>query len=148
VGFIAQRSSFCTTGAFSKLFLFKSWHMLSGVISLVITVFVLNLFLGQFNPGFTSQPIAHTSYLWSFLGMLLAGLAFTLGSGCPGRQLVRAGEGDLDAAIFLIGMLVGAAFSHNFLIAASPAGINTYSAIAVIIGLIYTVWLGLTVRGS
>jgi YedE family putative selenium metabolism protein len=146
VGFVAQRSSFCTTGAFGKLFLFKSWHMLAGVISFVVTAFVLNLFLGQFDPGFASQPIAHTSFLWNFLGMLLAGLAFTLGGGCPGRQLVRAGEGDIDAAIFSLGMLLGAAFSHNFLIAASPAGINTYSAIAILIGLAYTAWIGLTAR--
>jgi YedE family putative selenium metabolism protein len=146
VGFVAQRSSFCTTGAFGKLFLFKSWHMLAGVISLVVTAFALNLILGQFEPGFVGQPVAHTQFIWNFLGMLLAGLAFTLGGGCPGRQLVRAGEGDIDAAIFSLGMLVGAAFSHNFLIAASPAGINTYSAIAVLIGLAYTVWLGLTAR--
>jgi YedE family putative selenium metabolism protein len=147
VGFVAQRSSFCTTGAFGKLFLFKSWHMLAGVIALAVTAFVLNLFFGQFNPGFASQPIAHTSFLWNFLGMLLAGLAFTLGGGCPGRQLVRAGEGDVDAAIFSLGMLVGAAFSHNFLIAASPAGINTYSAVAVFTGLAFTAWLGFSMRG-
>ncbi|MBU0501876.1 MAG: YedE-related selenium metabolism membrane protein, partial [Candidatus Margulisbacteria bacterium] len=65
---------------------------------------------------------------------------------CPGRQLIMAGEGDSDAAMFSLGMLVGAAFSHNFLIAATPKGINTYSAMAVFIGLAFSLWLGLSMK--
>jgi len=60
--------------------------------------------------------------LWNFGGMVLAGLAFALAGGCPGRQLFLAGEGDGDAAVFVLGMIVGAGFAHNWLTASSPKG--------------------------
>ncbi|MCK7507013.1 MAG: hypothetical protein MZV70_25120 [Desulfobacterales bacterium] len=81
-----------------------------------------NLILGQFNAGFEGQPIAHTDHVWNFLGMALSGLAFVLAGGCPGRQLFLSGEGDMDAAIFATGMIVGAGIAHNFAMASSPKG--------------------------
>ncbi len=116
------------------------------MIALIGAALVTNLILGQFNSGFTGQPVAHTSYLWNFLGMALAGLAFTLAGGCPGRQLILSGEGDGDAAVFITGMIVGAGFAHLFSIAASPAGPGPYSAAAVIIGLAVCTVFGLTMR--
>ena len=114
VGFIAQRSRFCTMGAFRDLILFRQIHLFSGVLALVIAALVTNIVLGQFHPGFEGQPVAHTMGVWNFAGMVLAGLAFALAGGCPGRQLFLAGEGDGDAAVFVLGMLTGAAVAHNF----------------------------------
>jgi hypothetical protein len=37
--------------------------------------------------------------------MFLAGLAFCLAGGCPGRQLILSGEGDADAGVFVMGMI-------------------------------------------
>ncbi|MFC1770324.1 YedE family putative selenium transporter [Candidatus Margulisiibacteriota bacterium] len=142
VGIIAQRSRFCTIGGFRDLFLFKQFHLISGAVSLLLTVFVLNLLLGTFNLGFEGQPVAHSSWAWNFLGMVLAGLAFALAGGCPGRQLVLAGEGDTDAAMFSLGMLTGAGVAHNFLLTASPKGIGAHSAFAVIFGLAVLVLIG------
>ncbi|HHW14257.1 MAG TPA: YedE-related selenium metabolism membrane protein, partial [Firmicutes bacterium] len=146
VGFLAQRSRFCTIGGLRDLILFRNAHLFNGVLTLVATAFVTNLLLGQFHPGFAGQPVAHTDGVWNFGGMLLAGLAFTLAGGCPGRQLVLSGEGDGDAATFVLGMLTGAAFAHNFSMAASPAGPGPYSAAAVVIGLAVCGVLGLTMR--
>jgi uncharacterized protein len=146
IGFLAQRSRFCTVGAIRDLILMKNMHLFSGVVALVLAAFLTNLALGQFKPGFAGQPIAHTDGLWNFVGMLLAGLSFTLAGGCPGRQVFLAGEGDGDAAIFVIGMLVGAGFAHNFNLASSPAGPSPYGPAAVIIGIIVCVVLGLTMR--
>lgn len=146
VGFLAQRSRFCTIGGLRDLILFRNAHLFNGVLALVATAFATNLLLGQFHPGFAGQPVAHTDGLWNFGGMLLAGLAFTLAGGCPGRQLVLSGEGDGDAATFVLGMLTGAAFAHNFSLAASPAGPGPYSAAAVVIGLAVCVVLGVTMR--
>lgn len=146
VGFIAQRSRFCTVGAIRETLLTKDTHLLQGVVALIGAALVTNLILGQFNPGFTGQPVAHTSYLWNFLGMALAGLAFTLAGGCPGRQLILSGEGDGDASVFITGMIVGAGFAHLFSIAASPAGPGPYSAAAVIIGLAVCTVFGMTMR--
>ncbi len=84
--------------------------------------------------------------LWNFGGMVLAGLAFALAGGCPGRQLFMAGEGDGDAGVFVLGMIVGAAFAHNFLLASSPQGVGQYGIIATIIGLIFCLGIGFTMR--
>jgi YedE family putative selenium metabolism protein len=148
VGFLAQRSRFCTMGAFRDLILFRQIHLLLGLISLVVLAFVVNLAVGQFHAGFANQPVAHTMHLWNFGGMVLAGLAFALAGGCPGRQLFMAGEGDGDSAVFVLGMLVGAAFAHNFGLASSPSGVGPYGIAAVIIGLIVCLFIGFTMRES
>jgi hypothetical protein len=156
VGFIAQRTRFCTMGSIRDAMLVRDFHLMGGVIALVIFAFVTNLFLGQVNFGLVGQPIAHSDYLWNFMGMILAGLAFVLAGGCPGRQLILAGEGDGDAGIFVLGMIVGAAFAHNFALAAKPdriidgvvqvGGISGYGMVAVLIGIGVCSIIGLTMR--
>ncbi|UCF08637.1 MAG: YedE-related selenium metabolism membrane protein, partial [Thermoplasmata archaeon] len=85
-------------------------------------------------------------HLWNFMGMVLAGLAFVLAGGCPGRNLVLSGEGNADSGIFIVGMLTGAAFAHNFRLASSPSGTGDWGPAAVIFGLIICVIIGLTMR--
>jgi uncharacterized protein len=80
------------------------------------------------------------------MGMAVAGLAFALAGGCPGRQLFMAGEGDGDAAVFALGMIIGAAVSHNFGLASSPQGIGPHGVAAVIVSLIVLLFIGLTMR--
>lgn len=146
VGIIAQRSRFCTMGAIRDLILFGQTHLLGGIAGLFVFAFLTNLLFGQFNAGFANQPVAHTMHVWNFSGMALAGLAFALAGGCPGRQLFLSGEGDGDAAVFVLGMIVGAAVSHNLALASSPAGVGPYGAAAVITGLIVCVFIGFTMR--
>lgn len=146
IGFAAQRSRFCTMGALRDLFLFRQTHLFMGIVGLAVAAFVTNLILGQFKPGFAGQPVAHTMAVWNFAGMLLAGLAFALAGGCPGRQLFLSGEGDGDAGVFVLGMITGAGISHNFGLASSPTGIGHYGVQAVIGGLAVCVFIGLTMR--
>lgn len=131
VGFLAQRSRFCTMGAFRDLIMFRHIHLLTGVLAFVAAAFALNVVLGKVNVGFEGQPVAHAAHLWNFLGMLTAGWAFALAGGCPGRQIFMAGEGDADSGLFVSGMIVAAAFAHNFGLASSPAGIGPYGDVAV-----------------
>ena len=146
IGFLAQRSRFCTMGAFRDLILFKQIHLFSGVVALIVFAFITNLIVKQFHPGFAGQPVAHTMHLWNALGMVLAGLAFALAGGCPGRQLFLSGEGDTDAGIFVVGMVAGAAFAHNFGLASSPNGIGPHGLAAVVIGLIVCATIGFTMK--
>lgn len=153
VGFLAQRTRFCTMGSIRDVILMRDTHLISGVIALLVTAFLINLVLTLAVPdlslikvGFADQPVAHDNHLWNFLGMVLAGLAFALAGGCPGRQLFLSGEGDGDAAVFVLGMITGAAFSHNFGLASSPAGPGPYGPIAVIIGLIVCGVIGFLAR--
>jgi len=144
IGALAQRSRFCTMGALRDVMLTRDFHLISGVMALVVFAFVTNLIFGQFKPGFEGQPVAHTNLLWNFLGMSLAGLAFALAGGCPGRQLFLSGEGDTDAGIFVLGMIVGAGISHNFAMASSPKGVAAFGPIAVIFGIIFCLIIGFT----
>jgi len=146
VGFVAQRSRFCTMGALRDLILFRQIHLFAGFMALLAAAFITNLILGQFHPGFANQPVAHTQGLWNFSGMAVAGLAFALAGGCPGRQLFLAGEGDGDAAVFVLGMLAGAAFSHNFGLASSPQGVGPNGIVAVFVCLVVCLAIGLAMR--
>jgi uncharacterized protein len=146
IGVLAQRSRFCTMGAFRDVILIKDFHLISGVAALLAFAFAMNLILGQFKPGFEGQPIAHTDHVWNFLGMTVAGLAFVLAGGCPGRQLFLSGEGDMDAAIFATGMIVGAGIAHNFAMASSPKGIGAFGPAAVVVGLAFCLIIGFTQR--
>ncbi|GLP97327.1 YedE family putative selenium transporter [Paraferrimonas sedimenticola] len=148
IGALAQRSRFCTMGAIRDVFVAKDFHLISGVLSLLFFAFIANLMLGQFNPGFEGQPIAHTNSLWNFIGMTLAGCAFVMAGGCPGRQLIKAGEGDGDAATFVIGMVIGAAFAHNFMLASSPKGVTEFAPYAVILGFIFILGLAFSARAK
>lgn len=148
IGFLAQRTRFCTMGAIRDLILLKDNHLMSGVLALLGTAFLANLVLGQFYPGFVDQPVAHTDHLWNFGGMVLVGLASVLAGGCPGRQLFLSGEGDGDGAVFTLGMFSGAAFAHNFATASSSAGPAAWGPMAVIIGLIFCLIIGFSMRDS
>ena len=67
--------------------------------------------------------------------MLVAGLTFVLGGGCPGRQLFASGEGSTDATVFALGMLFGGALAHRLGTASSAAGVSPNGPLAVGIGL-------------
>jgi len=146
IGFLAQRSRFCTIGAFRNVFLIRDMHLFWGVLALVVANAGANLALGQFKWGMEGQPIAHTQTLWNILGMALAGLAFTLAVGCPGRQFILAGEGDSDAGVFCMGLIAGSALAHNLNLASSPAGVSAFGPAAVIVGVAVCVIVGLTMR--
>ncbi len=88
-----------------------------------------------------TRNISGTFWAWRF-----PGLAFVLAGGCPGRQLFLSGEGDMDAAIFAIGMIVGAGIAHNFAMASSPKGIGAFGPAAVIVGFLFCLIIGFTQR--
>ena len=136
VGALAQYTRLCMVGGFRDMILFREPKLLIGFCMIFVTALIGNLVLGKFNLGFTEQPVAHNDALWNFLGMLLAGFGCCLLGGCPLRQMVMAGEGNTDSAITYLGLLVGAAFCHNFGLAASGKGPTPNGKVAVIIGLI------------
>jgi len=146
VGWLAQRSRFCTVGAIRDLVMLRDGHLFKGVLAFIAMAFITNILLGQFKMGMTGQPIAHTNILWNFMGMVLSGLAFTLAGGCPGRQFIMSGEGDGDAGIFILGMVVGAGFAHNFSMASSGAGPGAFGPSATIVGILFCLAIGFLMR--
>ncbi len=135
VGALAQRTRLCMVGGIRDTILFRDWTLLTGFVSIFLTILVLNLATGAFQFGFANQPVAHTDGLWNFIGMLVVGFGSVLLGGCPLRQLVLAGEGNADSAITVLGLLVGGAFAHNFKLASSAAGPTLYGQVATILGL-------------
>ena len=136
VGGLAQYTRLCMVGGIRDFILFRETRLLIGFVAILVAAFVGTLAIGKFNLGFLEQPVAHSDGLWNFLGMVLAGYGCCLLGGCPLRQLVLTGEGNTDSAITFLGLLVGAAFSHNFALAASGKGPSANGKMAVIIGLI------------
>lgn len=136
IGALAQRSRMCMAGGIRDVFLIKDPGMLMGYIAVFVVALIGNLITGNFHFGFADQPVAHTDFVWNFLGMALVGYGSTLIGGCPLRQCIMAGEGSADAAICVVGMAVGAAFCHNFGLAASAAGVPVNGQVAAIIGFV------------
>jgi hypothetical protein len=144
IGVLAQRSRLCFVGGIRNIILIKDFHLFQGLLGFLVLCIILNLILGQFKLG--AHPIAHTNHLASFLGMIVVGLGSIMVGGCPFRQMILAGSGNTDSGISVLGMLVGVAFAHNFLLAAKPQGVSIHGMIAVIIGIILFLIIGFTNR--
>ena len=136
----------CFVGGWRDLIMVRDTYLFGGIAAFFIGAIVVNAILGNINWGFVGQPIAHDNHLWNFLSMMLVGLAATLLGGCPLRQMILSGEGDIDAGSTVLGLIVGAAFAHNFLTTASPAGIGANSVAAIIIGLVFCLGAGFFFR--
>ncbi len=142
VGILMHKSKFCSVGAFSRAFR-GDFSMFWGIVAIIASASIVNFALGQYKFGFEGQAIAHNDFVWNFLGMVLAGLCFSLSEGCPGKHLVQMGTGNLSSVIFILGMVAGAAIAHNFLLASSPNGISAYAPWAVGLGFLFAIYLGI-----
>lgn len=148
VGALCQRTRFCTVAASRDAIMFKDFNMLWGFLAVIAACVVGNLIVGKFNVSFAEQPVAHTDGLWNALGMVLVGWGSVYLGGCPLRQLVLAGEGNSDSAVTVTGYIVGAALCHNFALASSGKGPTANGMIAVVIGLVVLVVIGLLNKGK
>ena len=140
LGALAQRSRFCITGSIRNTFLMglrvpAMW----GLLTFIVAALVVNVVTGRFRLGLYGQPGAHLEYLWSFLGMGLVGWISVLIGGCPFRQLIKAGEGDADAGLVVVGMFIGGALAQSWGIASTAAGVSLYGKVAVLTGFFFVV---------
>ena len=143
VGAFAYKTRLCMVGGLRDVIMFKDFYLVQGFVAIIVAALVGNVLMGKFNLGFDGQPVAYNDALWNFLGMALTGLGSALLGGCPLRQLILAGEGNSDSTITVLGMVVGAAFCHNFGLASSGNGPTPNGQIAVIIGFIVMIAIGL-----
>ena len=135
-GVAAQRTRLCTMGGIRDAILFKDYYLLMGVGAILIAALAGNLAFGTFKLGFEAQPIAHTDGLWNFLGLFLTGWGSVLLGGCPLRQLILSAEGNTDSAVTVMGLITGAAISHNFGLASSAKGVTVNGQTAVLLLLV------------
>lgn len=147
-GVIAQRIRMCTIGGIRDVVLTKNMDLFAILGGFFIVMLIGNIVIGKFKLGFADQPIAHAQHIWNFLGLYAVGFAGVLAGGCPLRQIILAGQGSSDAAVTFLGLLVGAAFCHNFGLASSAAsaeaagGPSMAGKVAVILCILVTFIIG------
>lgn len=130
-GMIAQKNRVCFAGGLRDIILMKNFNLICIIGGMFVTMLIYNLAAGKFNLSFNGQPIAHAQHLWNFLGLYAVGFAAVLAGGCPLRQLILMGQGSTDSAVTFLGMLIGAAFAHNFNLAGAAAAAATETTAAV-----------------
>lgn len=130
-GAIAQRCRTCFAGSIRDVILMRNFDLITIIGGFFLVMLAFNLATGGFKLSFDGQPVAHAQHIWNFLGLYAVGFAAVLAGGCPLRQLVLAGQGSSDSAVTFLGLLVGAAFCHNFGLAGVAAAAATETTAAV-----------------
>jgi YedE family putative selenium metabolism protein len=152
VGVAAQRTRMCFVGGWRDLFLVRDTYLFKAIVGLFLGALLINLILTYgfddtlFKMSFSDQPVSHSNHLWNFFGMALVGLGATQLGGCPLRQCILSGEGDTDAGITVLGLIMGAAVAHNFGLASSGTGVSAAGPWAVAAGLVICIAAGFLFR--
>ena len=134
IGILGQKTRICFASGFRNAWLLRDFTGLIPVAGIFIVMVIYNVAVGGFKLSFDGQPIAHAQHLWNILGLYAVGFAAVLAGGCPLRQMIMAGQGSSDAAVTFLGLLVGAAFAHNFGLAGVAASAATADKAAVVGG--------------
>lgn len=133
IGYLAQRSGYCSIGGFRDYYLFRHTRLLSGYLTLILAAFAGYLIFWFITPAAmehffwaaTSGPanpipgapggLNPAAYLiFAIIPGFLIGLITVLLGGCPIRQTVMASEGNFRGAWFFIGMCVGSVLFAAF----------------------------------
>ena len=107
LGWVIQRSHFCTMGAISDWLLMRDptrlrqWALALAVGMLGLTGMTA---LGWLSPLHTIYAVPRFPWLSYALGGALFGVGMVLASGCPTKNLVRLGGGSLKALVVLLVM--------------------------------------------
>lgn len=127
LGFVTR---LCFVGAFRDIILIRDFSLFIPVLMIFLVMLGYNYITGNFELV-AFGPIAHNQHLWNVLSMFAVGLGGVLFGACPVRQVILAGSGSGNATVTVAGMFVGAAFAHNFGLAAAPSVAATADAAAV-----------------
>ena len=126
LGYLGQRSRFCTISGIRDFFLVKDAYRLKGLIGIMVGTIIGLAIVNQLGGNILNFKID----TWQFLPLIKNGLdlkpsilmvpsaigAFfmayfsVIAEGCPFRQHVMAGEGRLSGIIYLFGLFVGVGF--------------------------------------
>lgn len=115
IGYLGQKSRFCTISGVRDFFLLRDSLRLKGLLGLIIggvIGYTAFRFIGGDIPNFPiGLDIASTGYLIAtVIGGLGMGFWSVLAEGCPFRQHVMAAEGRRSAMFYLLGFYIGIAY--------------------------------------
>lgn len=118
LGYMGQRSRFCTISGIRDFYLIRDAYRLKGLIGIIIGGIIgfsiFNLAGGNF-PGFPllSQGLNVQPLIFLPISIIGGfGMAFfsVMAEGCPFRQHVMAGEGRMSGILYLAGLVIGIIF--------------------------------------
>lgn len=123
LGYMGQRSRFCTISGLRDFYLVKDSYRLKGLIGIIIGGIIgfnlVKIISEEFNfPGVPDFPMLSEGFVVEPIILLplsvigAFGMAFfsVMAEGCPFRQHVMAGEGYLSGILYLFGLLFGVIF--------------------------------------
>lgn len=110
-GFLMHRSSFCVTGMFRDMFLFKEFYMIRMLLLLAVVsmlLFEVGVLGGLLPAG--PFPLLGVPSLATIFGGLLFGFGMVLAGGCVVGTLYKMGAGSVLSLVAFIGLLAGSTF--------------------------------------
>ena len=105
LGFIMQRTNFCTMGALSDINAFGDWSRFRSWVLAMAVAIIATQFLSYFDYVDMSKSIYMTStfnWLAFAIGGFIFGIGMVYGSGCGAKSLLRFGGGDLKGLIVVL----------------------------------------------
>ena len=150
-GAVLSATGFCAISACRQV-LARRGPMRFAALAFVLAYAATSAATGNLRVGFDGQPIAHGHWLWNNLALVLVGLCGTFAGGCPVRQLVMTGEGNGDAMVGVVGLVLGGSLAHGLKLAATPAtaddlgGPSAGGKIAVVVLLVAVTLYGIAMQ--
>jgi hypothetical protein len=136
IGYLAQRSGFCSIGGMRDLMMFKHTRLFFGYLALIGGGFLGYILFWAIIPSafpnflwsatqsdpFTPIPgapggLSVISYvILAIIGGFGMGIIGVLLGGCPLRQIVMGAEGNLRSLFFVLGLAFGAIIFHAWVV--------------------------------
>jgi uncharacterized membrane protein YedE/YeeE len=136
IGYLAQRSGFCSIGGMRDLMMFKHTRLFFGYLALIVGGFIGYLLFWAIIPSafpnffwFATQTdpltpipgapggLSVLSYIiLAIIGGFGMGFVGVLLGGCPLRQIIMGSEGNLRSVFFVLGLAVGSIIFQAWII--------------------------------
>ncbi|CAN2040763.1 YeeE/YedE family protein [Candidatus Magnetomoraceae bacterium gMMP-15] len=133
-GFFLQKGDLCGASAFSEIILMKDWQKMFGLwIAIVVSMIgftVIDLL------GLVNLNPKHMFWMNQVVGGVLFGIGMVLAGGCISGCLFKAGSGNLNSMIALLGIPLGISMVkdgplHSFFIYMKTFVIKSYDGSSV-----------------
>jgi uncharacterized protein len=116
-GFLLQKGGVAHFDILIGVLLLENFVVVQVMVSAILVGMVGVYFLDRF--GVIDLKIKETAYGSNIVGGLVFGIGFGLLAYCPGTNAAAVGQGNLDALVGIVGMLVG---SYLFALSSKYAG--------------------------
>ena len=113
IGYMGQRSRFCTISGIRDFFLFRDTFRLKGLLGIIAGGAIGYTAFGLLGGDIPDFPLGMTAVdspgvlIASVIGGLGLGFFSVFSEGCPFRQYVMAAQGRESAMLYLFGSFVG-----------------------------------------